>query len=151
MDLTKLFLLIVLLTATILAQSETDWQRWSSDEVSYEIPEVEQRKYIVDTSSAQLTVLSLMQNGYYFFISDLDGENCPFHPSCSKFFVDSVKKTDIVQGTLMFSDRFTRDLNLFGRDKYPNHITGKKYDPVHNYTLDEDSLEYIPPKQIATK
>jgi len=76
----------------------------------------------------------------------VDGENCPFNPSCSGFLIEAIKETNLPQGTLMFFDRFTRDLNIFGRmNHYPRYGALHLYDPVDLYTLNEDKIQYLPP------
>ncbi|MBU0475828.1 MAG: membrane protein insertion efficiency factor YidD [Bacteroidetes bacterium] len=85
--------------------------------------------------------MSFMQQSYSFLISDLDGDNCPFYPTCSSFFVQSVNETNIIKGTLMFADRFTRDSNIFkSRSHYPKHISGKLFDPIQNYLLTDSTI-----------
>lgn len=130
----KKALLILLFCTTIFAQH--DWQRWKAAKVNYEVPAMKGKSYEVDNSNVSMLLMSGLKNAYYFLISDLDGDNCPFYPSCSTFFVESVKITNIFQGALMFADRFTRDMNLFKDPKqYPVHTSGKFFDPVENYTL----------------
>ncbi len=46
----------------------------------------------------------------------------------------------------MFFDRFTRDLNFYRRyEHYPHVMDGHYYDPVTLYTLNPESIKYIPP------
>lgn len=125
--------------------AQTDWVKWQAVEANYELNPPDKKQYIIDDSDFGSLLLSSFQNGYYFLISDLDGNNCPFHPSCSAFFVQSVKGTNIFQGLLMFADRFTRDTNLFRRKtQYSKHISGKYYDPYYNYALDIKKIKIIP-------
>ncbi|MBN1118056.1 MAG: membrane protein insertion efficiency factor YidD [Bacteroidales bacterium] len=133
-------MILVILFFTGAGFAQTDWQRWEKKEVSYE-KEVLQDSLVFDDSSVKAFLFSTLKNGYAFFISDHDGDNCPFAPTCSHFYVDAVKKTNIIQGTLMFADRFTRDSNLFkSSDQYIFHHTGKLEDPVVKYTLQQDSV-----------
>ncbi|HRI45672.1 MAG TPA: membrane protein insertion efficiency factor YidD [Ignavibacteriaceae bacterium] len=78
-------------------------------------------------------------------ISEHDGDNCPFHPSCSSFFLDAVQKTDLISGTLLFADRFTRDTNPIKSSRkhflLPN---GKLYDPVKKYLLKSERFIFSP-------
>jgi len=134
----KLLLVILFFTGAGLAQ--TDWQRWEKKEVSYE-KESLQDSLVFDDSSVKAFLFSTLKNGYAFFISNHDGDNCPFAPTCSHFYVDAVKKTNIIQGTLMFADRFTRDSNLFKTlEQYGISVSGKLEDPVIKYTLQQDSV-----------
>ena len=144
-----LFLVFIISAQTLNAQS--DWQRWGAKEISYELPQIEKKDYTFDRSGIFTSTVSAFKNAYYFFISDLDGDNCPFHPTCSNFFVRSVKETNFITGAFMFADRFTRDLNLFKKNHYPHYKNGKYYDPVHNYKLSQNEIEYIPSNQIVNQ
>ena len=136
-------LLVIILLSGIIINAQTDWERWSAADVSYEITQPEKPNYRVDNSSVGSFLLTGLQSTYGFFISDVDGDNCPFYPTCSTFYVESVKETNFFQGTLMFADRFTRDTNLFkSKSHYPHHQSGKLYDPVNNYTLDFNKVNY---------
>jgi len=148
----KIFLFSILIfTVSILSQ--TDWVRWEKVEYNYEKPNsFRYRDYSFDTESASGFIAKSAVNTYWYFFSELDGDNCPYSPSCSAFFVQSAKETNIFQGTLMFFDRFTRDYNIYKRhEHYPRVIDGHYYDPVSLYTLDEDKIEYIPPSVIIKK
>lgn len=123
--------------------AQTELRKWEAKEISYTLPASVKRDYKIDTTNAGLTFLSLLRNTYYFFISDLDGDNCPFTPSCSKFFMDAVKETNVLKGLLMFSDRFTRDMNIFkGNDHYKLGNNGKLIDPPYNYTLNLQKIKF---------
>ena len=116
--------------------AQTDWVKWESMQVSYELPAHTRIDYKVDKSGFGLAILSVFRNAYYFFISDLDGDNCAFSPSCSSFYLQAIKGTSIIKGTLMFADRFTRDINFFkGSNHYTLLSSNKFFDPVSNYTL----------------
>jgi putative component of membrane protein insertase Oxa1/YidC/SpoIIIJ protein YidD len=116
--------------------------KWEAKQISYELPITHLHEYTIDKSSFGMTILSSFRNIYYFFISDLDGDNCPFYPSCSAFFIQSVKETNILNGGLMFADRFTRDLNLLkGMNHYPIYKSGKFFDPPFNYTLNSQKIK----------
>lgn len=60
--------------------AQTDWVRWESKQVSYELITHQHHDYTIDKSNFGMTILSVVRNTYYFFISDLDGDNCPFEP-----------------------------------------------------------------------
>jgi putative component of membrane protein insertase Oxa1/YidC/SpoIIIJ protein YidD len=90
--------------------------------------------------------VSGLTHAYWIFISDVDGDNCAFSPSCSSFFIESVKETNIFQGTVMFADRLTRDTNFINRQfRYPFSKNGRLYDVPSNYKLDAAEIKYIPP------
>jgi putative component of membrane protein insertase Oxa1/YidC/SpoIIIJ protein YidD len=137
----KIILLVCCLTGIL--QAQPDSEKWEAKQISYELPISHQHDYTIDKSSFGMIMLSSARNIYYFFISDLDGDNCPFYPSCSSFLIQSIKETNIFNGELMFADRFTRDLNLFkGMNHYPLHQSGKFFDPPNNYTLNSQKIKF---------
>jgi len=139
----SLLVICLLLCSSLSAQPERE--RWTKAEVSYKLPPPASRIYRISTSSFGSTVETSFMFTYKFFISDLDGDNCAFHPSCSNFFVESVRETNIFKGALMFGDRFMRDTNFLKRNGYyPRHRSGRFYDPVHNYTLNKSEVIYYP-------
>jgi putative component of membrane protein insertase Oxa1/YidC/SpoIIIJ protein YidD len=129
--------------------SQTDWVMWEKAEISYTVNhEKSGRGKSFLGNSFDETIVNSLANLYWIFISDVDGDNCPFHPSCSSFYLESVKHTGFFQGTLMFFDRFTRDINFVNRRaRYPRLPNYKVYDPVSLYTLDEESINYYPPSK----
>lgn len=129
--------------------SQTDWEKWGKAETDYTIKDnYRHRNYNFNSDNAGNFVVKFFANAYWFFVSDLDGDNCPFRPSCSAFFVEAVKETNIFQGTLMFFDRFTRDTNVFKEGKYPREKSGHYYDPSSLYTL-SGKIYYIPVNEIT--
>jgi putative component of membrane protein insertase Oxa1/YidC/SpoIIIJ protein YidD len=123
--------------------SQPDSEKWEAKQIFYELPVTHPHDYTIDKSSFGMTVITSLRNIYYFFISDLDGDNCPFYPSCSAFFIQAVKETNIFSGGLMFADRFTRDMNLLkGKDQYPISKLGKFFDPPYNYTLNSQKIKF---------
>lgn len=130
----KIVWLCLVFTFSLFAQ--TDWQRWQKSEISYsEKIDDPERSYSLRSDDPFEFLLKTAAVTYWFFISDVDGDNCPFDPSCSSFFLESVKASNIIEGTLVFSDRFTRDFNVFNRSNY--HITrrGRLADPPEKYLL----------------
>lgn len=138
-------ILIFCLWVTVLF-SQTDWEKWGKANVSYEMTrDSGQRNYSISGDNAGQILLKSAAVVYWLFISDVDGDNCPFSPTCSSFFLQSVKETNIIQGTFMFADRFTRDMDIFGRmSHYPIARNKHFYDPPSLYTLDESKIKYIP-------
>jgi len=121
--------------------AQSDWVKWDAKEISYEIHSPTHHDYTIDKSSFGLRILSYARNAYYYFISDVDGDNCPFFPSCSAFFIQSVKESNIFRASLMFTDRFIRDMNLFkNNNRYSLHATKKYIDPINNYLLEEKRI-----------
>jgi len=132
----KIIVLIFFFANILMAQ--TDWSRWQKAEVDYSIG-INGAKG--NHNHEGFSPLSILKDGYSFLISDLDGDNCPFYPTCSSFFVESVSETNFIKGTLMFADRFTRDSNLFKtHEHYPVHISGRLFDPVENYLLNDSTI-----------
>jgi len=136
-----IFVLTFFFVYQIEAQSEC--VKWEESKPSYELSASRLHNYNVDKSSFGMTILSVARNAYYFFISDLDGDNCAFDPSCSAFYLQSIKETSIFKGTLMFADRFTRDINFFkGMNHYQLLPSGKFLDPANNYTLISQKISF---------
>ena len=125
--------------------AQTDWVRWEKSDPPYQKKDVYlQREFDLSINSISDIIVKPVINAYWFFVSDLDGANCPFQPSCSAFFSAAVKETNIFQGTMMFFDRFTRDTNLFERRKhYPLFDKNHFYDPVALYTLNKEKIKII--------
>lgn len=137
------FIYIFLFSCSILS-AQVDWQKWEAKRVSFQLPSFAGEELVQD-SSVSISILKSLKSVYSFFISDLDGENCPFSPSCSNFFIDAVKETNLISGTLMFADRFIRDMNIFkGNGHYALHKSGKYFDPAYNYTLNLQSIKFNP-------
>ena len=132
--------LIITAAAPFYAQSE--WERWEKAEVSYTISaQMHNEKENGVSKNAPAGVLSILRSFYSFFISGPDGDNCPFYPSCSNFYVQAVNEEGIIKGTLMFADRFTRDLNFIkDHSRYQLHTSGKLFDPPGNYSLNEEKI-----------
>ncbi len=132
---------LILLFIPALAFAQSDWTKWKASKPSYKISFSKNRETERSDGSFGEDVLIGTRKVYAFFISDLDGDNCPFYPSCSHFFIRAVKATGLIQGSLMFADRFTRDTNIF-KDlaQYPAKVKGRLYDPIFLYELDESKI-----------
>jgi len=124
-------------SAAVFSQAETE--RWGVKENPYLINEdAGKRDYSLREKSLASAAVKIFIMGYWFFISDLDGDNCPFYPSCSSFLMQSAKTENIFKACLMFGDRFTRDVNIFGRDSHYPAIKNKRYfDPPELYSLEK--------------
>lgn len=130
----KFILLILIFSFSLFAQ--TDWQRWQKTEIKYpEKIDIAERNYSINGGDPFEFLLKASAVTYWFFISDVDGDNCPFDPSCSSFFLESVKASNLVEGTLMFADRFTRDINVFNRSNYRVTKNRRLADPPEKYLL----------------
>lgn len=153
MIINKKYFLLYILIFQFTIYSQTDWVRWEKSDPTYQIEDTFlDRNYDLSIESASDVIVKPVINAYWFFISDVDGANCPFNPSCSSFLAQSIKETNIFQGTLMFFDRFTRDTNVFGRhEHYPRFGKKHLYDPVSLYTLNEEKIKYIPAKTFINE
>lgn len=130
----KCFLSVLIFSCSLYAQ--TDWQRWQKSEINYVVKiDNSERSYSLRADDPFEFLLKTSAVTYWFFVSDLDGDNCPFDPSCSSFFLAAVKTSNIVEGTLMFADRFTRDFNVFNRNDYRVTRFGRLADPAEKYLL----------------
>ena len=141
----SLILFFILVSVSVFGQ--TNIQKWGKADISYQIKPVNtERNYGIEKGSVTDMFVSSLTHAYWIFISDVDGDNCAFNPSCSSFFIESVKETNIFQGTLMFADRLTRDTNFINRElRYPFSMNGRLYDVPANYKLDAAEIKYIPP------
>lgn len=130
---------LVILISVLSIAAQTDLQRWVKADFHYSKgPTENKRDFSLSSENAASYLLKAGASVYWVFISDVDGDNCPFYPSCSTFFIESVRETNILQGTLMFFDRFTRDMNIAERHKhYPVIKKGRLYDPAVLYTLND--------------
>ena len=145
----KVFLFSVLFTTSAFCQIEN--LKWQKADISYEKQiHTKKRDYSFKSENAGEFLTKSLTNVYWFFISDVDGDNCPFRPTCSAFLLQSAKETNIFQASFMFFDRFTRDMNIAkGHDHYPRVSAGYYYDPPQNYTLNQGKIKYLPPAFIV--
>ncbi len=131
---------IALLAANCLCQE--DYVRWHAKEISYRIKTEEIHDPINVGQDLDDELITTARSVYKFLISDVDGDNCPFEPTCSVFFVESVKQTNLLQAALMFADRFTRDINFLKvLNNYPVTIRARFYDPPENYKLEPTEIK----------
>jgi len=145
----KLFIILLFISTSAFCQ--IDNLKWQKAGLSYEKPDnFIPRNYSFESNNASEFITNSLANAYWFFISDVDGDNCPFRPSCSVFFLEAAKETNIFQASLMFFDRFTRDMNFVkGMNHYPHVRSGYLYDPPQNYTLNQGRINYLPPAFIV--
>jgi len=143
-------LFLTLLFASILVNAQTDWVKWGKADYSYQQKGINlNRDYSINSYNFGREALKSIADAYWIFISDVDGDNCSFSPTCSNFFIQSVEMTNIIQGSLMFFDRFTRDMDFLGKQgQYPRVSDGHYYDPISLYTLNPADINYIPPQVV---
>lgn len=147
------YLIILFFILQLIVYPQTDWVRWEKSDPTYQLKNsFIERDYDFTIESVSDIIVKPVINAYWFFVSDVDGANCPFQPSCSNFLVQSIKETNPVQGIIMFFDRFTRDTNIFGRqDHYPIFDSKHYYDPISLYTLNETKIKFIPANTTVNK
>ncbi len=144
-------LLLIILFMSVIMPAQTEMHRWGKAEITYQQKSPgSERNYGIENGSLSDILVEGFTHAYWIFISDVDGDNCPFSPTCSSFFVESVKETNIIQGVLMFSDRLTRDTNFFYREyHYPLAENGRLYDVPSNYKLNAAEIRYNPPFAVV--
>jgi len=147
----NLRLLIFFIFLTMPALGQLDDLKWQKADISYEKQiNYNKRNYSFESDNAGEFLAKSLANAYWFFVSEVDGDNCPFRPTCSAFLLQSARETNILQASLMFFDRFTRDMNIATRhDHYPRVSAGYLYDPPQNYTLNQGKIKYLPPAFIV--
>lgn len=75
-------------------------------------------------------VLSGLFLVYKSFLSSQDNQRCSFHPSCSEFGLEAVKKLGVVRGIICTCDRLTR-CNGFSPAQYEVDLDMRRLkDPV---------------------
>ena len=122
---------------------QAEFEKWEGKKISYVLNENSTSSELnFDAENIPELFLKSLTNLYWFFISDVDGDNCPFSPTCSAFLIESIEETNVIKGALMFADRFTRDINFFDKAmNYPFLKRGKLFDPPQNYTLNPESIK----------
>lgn len=145
----KKIFLILLLAFSQHIYPQTENVRWEKAAVSYaRTGSGHDAKSSVKSETGLLDIAAFT---YRFFISDLDGDNCPFTPTCSAFFIHSAKTAGLFKGALMFADRFTRDINIVKIDHYPVTRQFRLYDPAENYMLQPQKIRFIPPAEFINE
>lgn len=108
---------------------------WNKTDIHY-IQEVVSDTVFSEHPEKKLFV-HLSLNLYKELISKYDGENCPFIPSCSEFFLEAYERTNIINSILLLSDRFQREINIFKKNNY--QICNNKFiDRVEEYIFYRD-------------
>ncbi len=75
-------------------------------------------------------VLSGLFLFYKSFLSSQDNQRCSFHPSCSEYGLEAVKKLGVVRGIMCTCDRLTR-CNGFSPQQYDIDLERRRLkDPV---------------------
>lgn len=77
----------------------------------------EQYAFSQDNSNELQMVLSGLFLVYKSFLSSQDNQRCSFHPSCSEYGLEAVKKFGFLRGIVSTCDRLTR-CNGFSPEQY---------------------------------
>ncbi|GAB6282412.1 MAG: hypothetical protein STSR0008_11570 [Ignavibacterium sp.] len=135
------FINLILISKFVYPQIE--YEKWNKKEISYLKNDLlENRKISLSNKNIVNVLTKSIINIYWVFISDVDGDNCSFQPSCSSFFVEALAHTNFFESTLLFADRFTRDSNIFDKNKkYILTKYNKLYDPIDNNINFDSSLK----------
>jgi putative component of membrane protein insertase Oxa1/YidC/SpoIIIJ protein YidD len=135
---------VAFLVASGFAQTSLEDLKWGAVEPEYAPERVRsEREYSFEFEGVLDALATTTIYGYRFFFSDVDGENCPFRPSCSQFFVEASRRYGVVHGGLMFADRFTRDATIVkSAAQYGAPEGGKYVDPPERYSaIEADALD----------
>ena len=147
-----LLTLLVFITVGTNIFAQTEWIKWGKADYSYALPSKENgRDYSFHEKGVGNIILKSAADAYWILFSDADGDNCSFNPTCSHFLVLSIHQTNLVQGTLMFFDRFTRDMDVYKLNHYPRVRDGHYYDPPSLYSLNTKKIKYLPPSEVVDK
>lgn len=139
------YIVIVVLLCSGLSLAQPEHTVWGEQQYSPLRPTlIEERNYSLSDVNLVTAPLKILAMGYWFFISDQDGENCPFNPSCSQFAVESFKEANPLFALMMTSDRLIRDTNIFDRAGHYRYYKKRLYDPVTNHVLDTEKIRLTP-------
>lgn len=127
----KTIFLLMILSPVSFSQ---EFEKWEKKEISYS-------GELVINRAEKSGFLNAVKDVYRFLISDVDGDNCPFTPTCSSFFTEAASEYGIISGGLMFADRFTRDMNLLKGNKYPLSSEGSLSDPPGLYIFNKETVK----------
>lgn len=103
-----LLLPVLLLSIFVSAQSVEEWEmakRFLPDREALEQEDVNHKQ---NPSKENVYVFSGLYQFYKAFVSSQDGQSCSFHPSCSTYGLQAMKKHGSFLGALMGFDRLTR-------------------------------------------
>lgn len=132
---------LILLTNCPFSYAQEASVKWGKRVPDYTLPSKNNgHTYDLEINSLSDIAVKPLLAGYHFFISDADGDRCPFIPSCSSFFVQCTHKTDIVTSLLLTADRLSRDANLFNRNRFykQDKRTHRLLDSTDNYIRHEE-------------
>lgn len=108
---------------------ENDFSDFEKYQIGNSVPKPDYDE-IKQTSNTYGLVFTGLFLFYKKFMSSQDSGNCPFHISCSEYFIKSVHYKGVFTGVLNGMDRYTR-CNGFNMEIYKlNHKTHRFDDPL---------------------
>ena len=122
----------VLVSTKLFSQSANDFQLFEQN------LQVTTPKTVVQSFQEQFrhnnSTLDKLASGLFYvyksFFSSQDVNMCNFHPSCSVYGIEAVKKYGAVKGGIMTMDRLTR-CNGFSPEKYTIDLKFQRFsDPI---------------------
>ena len=123
---------IILLNANLIPAfgQELDYMRKMEQIFRVEQTDPHYIDYVRESGNPLEFVFSVLFVGYKTFLSSQDMGACVFHPSCSEYGIQSIKKKGIIAGMVDTFDRLTR-CHPFPGNKYQLDLEKMKYyDPV---------------------
>lgn len=86
--------------------------------------------YIFNAENPLEFIFSTLFVGYKLVLSSQDMDSCVFHPSCSVYGIQAIKKKGIIIGTIDTFDRLTRCHPFAGKNYEFDANKNRLYDPV---------------------
>ena len=127
----KYILIVILINANLLfyAQDKTDF---ALVENIFETPahETGYNQFTKNNTNELQWIASGLLICYKSFFSSQDGNRCVFHPSCSLYAIQSIKKKGIIIGFADAMDRLSRCNRLSPENYVPFEKTDLFFDPV---------------------
>ncbi|MBN2349383.1 MAG: membrane protein insertion efficiency factor YidD [Bacteroidales bacterium] len=121
------------LILSILISSHLFGQKFIVEKHYHQFDVSEHRENFLNYANNENEIRQVVSSLFLFykhFISSQDINACVFHPSCSVYAIESVKKYGMLKGALNAFDRMTRCHGM-AAEYYPvDPETKKLYDPV---------------------
>ncbi|MBP9581304.1 MAG: hypothetical protein KBE38_04020, partial [Ignavibacterium sp.] len=78
MIINKKYFFLILFFFQFSFYAQTDWVRWEKSDPTYQKKDSYlQREYDLSINSVSDVIIKPVINAYWFFVSDVDGANCP--------------------------------------------------------------------------
>lgn len=117
---TTIYIIILCLFSGVLAAQNSEDIHLLSGIVTAETPPPAWKDAGKRNTNEIQSISSAFFLFYKTFLSSQDAAKCGFHPSCSEFAIDAVRKKGFFAGFLMGIDRYSR-CNGFDRQYYDLH------------------------------